>query len=189
MPGNRRPSRGSGPRGQSRPGGRPRRGSARARAQAAAAPPPRPRLTGRAAVLVLVLAVLMVSYASSMRAYLEQRHEMQALSADIADSRANIKALEREKERWQDPAFVRAQARERFGWVLPGEVEFQVIDAHGKPLDHQDTLSDPQAATGAKRPLWWQSAWKSVEYAGHPEDVHNVPPPATKIVAPKSPKR
>ena len=92
---------------------------------------------------MLVLAVLMVSYASSMRAYFEQRHHMDDVQRDIAESRANIKALQREKARWDDPAYVRAQARQRFGWVLPGEIAYQVIDEDGKPLDHDDSLTNP----------------------------------------------
>jgi hypothetical protein len=137
---------------------------------------------------VLVLAVLMVSYASSMRAYFEQRHHMDDVRADITESRANIKALQREKARWDDPAFVRAQARQRFGWVLPGEIAYQVIDEDGKPLDHEDSLSDPSVTTETAHPLWWQSAWRSVEVAGNPEEAE-VPPPATTIKAPKPPKR
>lgn len=188
MPGNRPSPRGSRPRAPSRPGTRTRPGGPRPRTQAAAAAPPRPRLTGRAAILVLVLAVLMVSYASSMRAYFEQRHHLESLQTDIAESRANIEALQREKERWDDPAFVRAQARQRFGWVLPGEIAYQVIDEDGEPLDHEDSLSDPEVVTETEQPLWWQSAWRSVEVAGNPEDAE-VPPPATTIRAPKPAKR
>ena len=44
----------------------------------------RPRFTGRAAVLVLVLAVLTVSYASSLRAYLQQRSHIGDLKQQIA---------------------------------------------------------------------------------------------------------
>jgi hypothetical protein len=44
----------------------------------------RSRFTGRAAVLVLVLAVLTVSYASSLRAYLQQRAHIGDLKAQIA---------------------------------------------------------------------------------------------------------
>ena len=189
MPGSRPSTRGSRPRASSRPGTRPPRpGGPRPRAQAVAAPPPRPRLTGRAAILVLVLAVLTVSYASSMRAYFEQRSHLAALEDDIAASEANIEELRREKERWDDPAYVRAQARQRFGWVLPGEVAFQVIDEDGKPLDHDETLTEPEAGTDDERALWWQSAWQSVEVAGNPEEAEG-PQPALEITPPKRLKR
>src|SRR3954471_1783711 len=88
---------------------------------------PRPRFTGRAAVLVLVVAGLMVSYASSFRAYLDQRHHVDQLEASIDRSRTEIAALQREKQRWDDPAYVVAQARARFAFGFPGEIGFQVL--------------------------------------------------------------
>jgi cell division protein FtsB len=151
--------------------------------------PPRPRFTGRAAVLVLVVALLMVSYASSMRAYLEQRKSLAGLRESIASSQAKVDSLSREKQRWQDPAYVRTMAHQRFGWVMPGEIGFQVLDANGKPMDHTDTLSPQNSVTEATRPLWWQSAWGSVVAAGKPlVDKSKVPPPVGKIDAPPAPK-
>ena len=154
------------------------------------APPPRPRFTGRAAILVLVLAVLMVSYASSMRAYLEQRHHLESLQESIATSEANIAELEREKERWEDSAYLRSQARERFGWVLPGEIGYQVIGEDGRPLGHDDSLSDAALPTEEEeRPEWWQAAWESMEAAGNPEQLAQAPVPAERIRVPKRPSR
>jgi hypothetical protein len=138
---------------------------------------------------VLVLAVLTVSYASSMRAYLEQRRHLATLSASIDETRVTIAALEREKKRWHDPAYLRTIAHQRLGWVLPGEIGFQVLDEDGKPLDHEDSLSAPDSVTEATRPLWWQSAWGSVVEAGKPQvDRDAVPPPASRIQAPELPK-
>jgi hypothetical protein len=122
---------------------------------------------------VLVLAVLAVSYASSMRAYLEQKQHLQELRESIADSRKNIAALQREKRRWKDPAFVEAQATQRLSWVMPGEISFQVIGENGRPLDHEDTLSDPDAIDVENEPAWWETAWQTMEAAGNPEDVPN----------------
>jgi hypothetical protein len=137
-------------------------------------------------VLVLVLAVLSVSYASSMRAYLEQKEHLASLRESIADSKANIAALEREKRRWRDEAYVEAQATERLGWVMPGEISFQVIDEDGEPLDHEDSLSDPGAVEVENEPAWWQTAWASMEAAGHPEDVSH---PVEQIERPRKQDR
>ena len=46
---------------------------------------------------MLVLAVLTVSYASSLKAYLQQRQHIAELKAQIAQSEADIDVLEREK--------------------------------------------------------------------------------------------
>jgi hypothetical protein len=138
---------------------------------------------------VLVLAMLMVSYASSMRAYLQQRAHIQSLHASIVSSKADIAKLEREKKRWSDPAYERAMAHERLGWVLPGEIGFQVIDLNGKPLDHHDSLADPGAVTQASRPIWWKTAWGSMLAAGNPPEQTQQPEPVTRIHAPKNPRR
>ncbi|WP_110182124.1 FtsB family cell division protein [Nocardioides solisilvae] len=184
--GSRRPGqRGPAPRGRAVVG--PTRGATlRLGGQPAAAggdgTPPRRRrfrLTGRAGVLLLVVAVLAVSYASSLRAYLDQRADIREMRESIEQRRASIAELEREKARWEDPAFVRAQARERFGYVMPGETGFQVLDADGKPLDEGPGLADP-ATVGDQTPTpWWSEAWDSVELAGHPPPPE--PPPADKI--------
>lgn len=136
---------------------------------------------------MLVLAVLMVSYASSLRAYFEQREHLASLRESIAASQSNIEDLSREKRRWRDPAYVEAQARARFGWVMPGEIGYQVIGEDGEPLTKDDPLSDPGVVTEADQPLWWQSAWGSVLAAGNPP--REKPPPASQIRAPKKIKR
>ena len=134
-------------------------------------------------MLVLVLVVLMVSYASSMRAYLEQKHHLETLRASIAESQTNITRLEREQKRWKDPAFIEAQARERFGWAMVGETSYQVIDENGQPLAGDDSLTETPTTAAEESPLWWQRAWGSVEAAGNPPEQH--PPPADQIRAPK----
>ncbi|CAA9337719.1 MAG: hypothetical protein AVDCRST_MAG24-1131 [uncultured Nocardioidaceae bacterium] len=131
-------------------------------------------------MLVLVVAGLMVSYASSFRAYLDQRHHIEQLEARITESRTEIASLEREKVRWKDPAYVVAQARARFAFGFPGEIGFQVLDEDGKPLDHEDSLSDPTRE--AEDPEWWQETVSSIEAAGNPPDDR----PATKITVPQS---
>ena len=92
---------------------------------------------------MLVLAVLTVSYASSLRAYLEQRGHINDLKTQIAEHEANIDSLESEKDRWEDPAYVAKQARERLGYVMPGEKTYLVLGEDGEPLEPASQLQDP----------------------------------------------
>ena len=163
-----------------RPGGT-RPGDVRRRRGVEPGAAARPRFTGRAAVLVLVLAGLMVSYASSFRAHLDQRHHVEQLQSSIARSEAEIAALEREKQRWEDPAYVVAQARARFAFGFPGEIGFQVLDEDGEPLDHEDSLTDPTRE--AEDPEWWQETLSSLEAAGNPPEDKV---PVEKITVPES---
>jgi cell division protein FtsB len=145
----------------------------------------RPRLTGRAAVLVLVLAVLTVSYASSLKAYLEQRQHIAGLKEQIAQSEADIASLEREKARWRDPAYVQSQARERFGYLMPGETSYVVLGADGKPLESQTSLRPKKDVLVKEPTAWWQTAWDSVLLAGNPPAPEDKPQPLRKIGPPK----
>ena len=171
------------------PGGRPGvRSTARSRPAAGpvAARSDRSRPTGRAVVLLVVLGVLAVSWASSMRAHLEQQRHLSELRASIAASESAIEDLRREKRRWQDPAYVETQARKRLGFVMPGETSYQVIGRDGEPLAPEATLSEP-AAEDEVPPPWWAKAWGAVESAGAPpEDEQDQP--ADRIRAPKQPR-
>jgi cell division protein FtsB len=186
MADNRRtPPRGARPRGRTGPGrttGSGRGGRPPQQPPGAAAAGDggrRPRPTGRAAILLLVLAVLAVSYASSMRAYLQQRSHIEDLKSQIAQRETDINALEREKRRWHDPAYVKAQARERFGYLMPGETSYVVLGEDGKPLESQSTLTDPSTVARHAPTAWWTTEWKSVQLAGNPPKPEA--PPATEI--------
>ena len=182
-------SRSRGPRGRTGPGrgpGAPRL-AARPAPRPVAAPAgagdgrerPRSRLTGRAAVLVLVLAVLTVSYASSLRAYLQQRSHINELKVSIAQREAAIDQLEDEKKRWEDPAYVEQQARERLGYVMPGVKTYLVLDENGQPLEPAAELQDPGTVLTSTPTPWRSDGWASVELAGNPPKVGK--PPASEI--------
>ena len=132
---------------------------------------------------MLVLAVLAVSYASSLKAYLQQRAHIVELKEEISQTSAEIDDLEREKRRWSDEAFVRAQARERFGFVMPGETTYVVLDENGEPVESRAQLSDPREVLADAPTAWWDDAWASVELAGDPPK--DQPPPATDLDAPE----
>jgi hypothetical protein len=114
-----------------------------------------------------------------MRAYVQQRSHIQELKTLIAQREANIDELEREKRRWHDPAYLQAQARERFGYLMPGETSYVVLGEDGKPLESQTTLTDPSTVTTRTPTAWWTNQWKSVQLAGLPPKPQA--PPASEI--------
>jgi hypothetical protein len=121
-----------------------------------------------------------MSYGSSLRAYLEQRSHIASVRESIADSQAHIAALQREKERWKDDAYVISQARARFAFGFPGEIGFRVLDEDGEPLDEEESLSDPKTLDESP-PEWWETTLESVELAGNPPKETS---PAEKIGPP-----
>jgi cell division protein FtsB len=140
-------------------------------------------LTGRAAVVLLVLGALIVSYAQSLRVWFDQHQQITSLQQEIRDREKRVGELNNEIERWDDNAYVKAQARQRLGWVMPGEVGYRVIGADGKPVGAPPAPSAPSDGTAdAQKPTWYTKLWGSVEGAGQP------PAPAVKPTVTPTPK-
>ena len=144
--------------------------------------PRRSSLTTRALALAVVILMLTISYANSLRIYFAQSHEVAATKAEIADREAQIADLQTELNRWDDPAFVRLQARNRLGWVMPGEIGFTVVDADGKPLGGGSELNTGAKPADDRAPeSWYTRLWGSVETADKPAAPEPDPADAKPI--------
>jgi cell division protein FtsB len=122
--------------------------------------PPRPRrLTGRATALGLILLALMLAYAYPVRLYLSQEAQIQQLQSAQAAQRAAIRSLGQESAKWNDPAYIKAQARARFFMVPPGTKTYVVQSA---PVP---TTSKPASAPAGP---WYNQLWDSLRTADDP---------------------
>lgn len=120
-------------------------------------------------MLALVLVVLGISYAGSLRIYFAQAHDLAVAEQEIRDRKAQVADLQTELDRWDDPAYVKAQARDRLGWVLPGETGYRVVDDNGNPLGGGVVLTSPeQADPDAAGEQWWDRMLGSLATADHP---------------------
>ena len=123
----------------------------------------RNRLTGRATALFVVVAMLAVAYTWPVKEYLRQHGELARLRAASTATQARVDALQAQKRRWADPAYVQAQARERLHFVLPGETAFVVLQP--------DRPAQPQTLprqTAQVLPAWYTELWDSVQGADQP---------------------
>lgn len=91
-------------------------------------------LTGRAFTLFALVAVIIVTVAIPAQQLIEQRSRLDALRLQIAANEKLIAQLQAEVDRWSDPAYVKAQARERLHYVLPGEIGYVVLEAEQAPV-------------------------------------------------------
>lgn len=131
--------------------------------------PRRLGLTRRALAVLSVLVVLALSYANSLRIYLDQQNALAEAHQQIQERTQRVGQLEDELRRWNDPAFVKAQARERLGWLLPGETGYRVIGPDGKPLGTGVVLdSQNELPPGEHAEMWFDRLWGSVETADNP---------------------
>jgi cell division protein FtsB len=168
---------GSGPGGGrgSRPASAGRRGSTRPsqrRSPALSTPdtpeiddPPRRApggLTGRAAVLGLVVCALVLSLAYPAKEYLAQRGEIGRLQQEKAETQARVKALEERRRQLKDPVYIRAQARERLHYVLPGETAYVVVPPAGSAGSGG---AAPDVPTVSEDTSWYGRLWDTVQTA------------------------
>jgi len=123
----------------------------------------RNKLTGRAALLALVLCALVVALAYPMRQYVAQRSDIADQRRQAREAEKKVEQLRQEKARWQDPDYVRAQAREHLHYVMPGETGYQVA---GAPSPAGDPAAEHSAAgeAAAHRP-WYDNLWGGVDRA------------------------
>lgn len=80
-------------------------------------------------VLVVGLTILAILVlAPTLKIVVEQRQQVADLQAQLKLNQSSLDALNKQKARWDDPAYIRAQARERLYYVMPGEINFLVIN-------------------------------------------------------------
>ena len=85
---------------------------------------------------IVVLAVVIL--APTAQAFISQRQQIADQQHAVAELSAQVETLKDQRARWNDPSYLRAQARDRLYYVMPGEVSYLVIDDH-PPAAKQDT--------------------------------------------------
>jgi cell division protein FtsB len=140
-----------------------RRGATAAEEVAERRPGPGANLTGRAAVLALVVCLLAISLAYPLREYLAQRGQLTDYRSMVADQQKRVAELEKQRARWEDPAYVAAQARERLHYVMPGETSYVVLESPEDKAPDGVVAAEPSVTV--KSP-WFTDLWHSVEVAG-----------------------
>ncbi len=98
-------------------------------------------------ILVIVAGTFLIS--SDVQAFLNQRRQIAEMEQSIEQAKQAVDDMQAERDRWQDPVYIRSQARDRLYYVLPGEVSYLVMDAEG--FDATDTSGTVGALLAAKR--------------------------------------
>ena len=151
-------------------------------------PRPPSGLTTRAIALAVVFLILTISYATSLRIYFHQARQIANARTEITTRQQRISELQGELARWNDVEYVKTQARDRLGWVVPGETGFRVIGPNGRPLGGGAEIGSGTMPQEASADAWWSRLWGSVEAADNPAPVRKDPeeqPPVTEKTAPR----
>ncbi len=121
----------------------------------------------RALMLLSALAVAFVLLAPTMQYYLRQQALESAVNEEVAAAEARAADLEREIARWSDPAFVETQARQRLGYVMPGQQIYKVVDPEVVVGEEEQAEFEAQRDVRRAPPgPWYGQLLDSVKLAG-----------------------
>jgi cell division protein FtsB len=104
-----------------------------------------------ATLALLVLGTLVL--APSVSTYLDQQQHIADLQARIAAQKADLAQLDAEQARWNDPAYIRAQAGSRLFYVMPGERTYRVAGSTGRGATATTTKTAQPAPSDWKAAL------------------------------------
>ena len=98
--------------------------------------------SGRTFSLVAVFFIFALVLAPPIQNYFTQRAQINALRAQVDSDRSALEEARLELIRWQDPDYVKAQARERLHFVMPGERQYIVT---GTPNGDEEVTANKVA--------------------------------------------
>ncbi len=124
-------------------------------------PVPAKAFSGRLLALGVVMIAITILLAPTVKIFLDKRAEIAALQADIAAKQTKQEDLRRQVSRWQDPNFVKQQARDRINMVMPGETGYWVFGSDLPAAQSSGTAGATSAQDPANLP-WVDSLWESI---------------------------
>ncbi|WP_158307379.1 FtsB family cell division protein [Hoyosella subflava] len=114
--------------------------------------------TRRTFILVLVAGALVLTLVMPLRTYFAQLGEARRISAEYQVVYAEVEELKQQKELQADPAYIRAEARERLGLVFPGETAYKVQFEDDPRTAQEDEVVRPGSADPWYTQLWGELA-------------------------------
>lgn len=86
------------------------------------------RLSGFSVIIIALTVMGVLILAPNLRILVEQRQQIAQLQETQKQKKQELSQLEAQRARWDDPAYVRAQARDRLYFVMPGEISYLVLN-------------------------------------------------------------
>jgi cell division protein FtsB len=123
-------------------------------------------LSWRTAVLAVVVVLALAVLLPSLRVYFAQQENLRQLSAEKDQATTEVNDLTDDLGRWDDPAYVVAQARERLAYVFPGETAYRVVDPELVRSEDKDVSGAIETPNTVVISPWYSTLWDSIEEAG-----------------------
>jgi cell division protein FtsL len=104
----------------------------------------------------VVICAIALSLAYPVREYIAQRRQIDQLVAERQMTLEQLRALQREQQRLNNPAYIEQLARDRLHFCMTGQTCYVIIGGPG---------SGAAAAARAAGTPWYDRLWRSVQQA------------------------
>ena len=88
----------------------------------------RRRTSNRLLALIALVFIFTLTIAPPVKHYFTQRAQISALKSQLSADNVALQKARQELLLWQDPEYIKTQARERLHFVLPGERQYIVTE-------------------------------------------------------------
>ncbi|WP_307859045.1 FtsB family cell division protein [Herbiconiux sp. SYSU D00978] len=122
------------------------------------------RFSGFTLVMLGLVVLLVLVLAPNLKVLIEQRQEIAQLQQSVQEQQSQVDELSDEVARWDDPAYIEAQARNRLNYVYPGEYNYLVRDDGQTPVAEDLSVFDDQIQTAQVD--WLHASLQSLVTAG-----------------------
>jgi cell division protein FtsB len=124
----------------------------------------RRRTSNRVLALSAIFFILALTIAPPVKHYFTQRAQISALKAELSADNTALQKAREELLLWQDPEYIKSQARERLHFVLPGERQYIVTDGDNNPKQNGSTKIASSLADGQP---WYARLIASISETGN----------------------
>ena len=124
----------------------------------------RRRTSNRVLALSAIFFVLALTIAPPVKHYFTQRAQINALKAELSADNTALQKAREELLLWQDPEYIKSQARERLHFVLPGERQYIVTDGQTNTSQNGSTQIASSLADGQP---WYSRLIASISETGN----------------------
>jgi cell division protein FtsB len=124
----------------------------------------RRRTSNRLLALSAIFFILALTIAPPVKHYFTQRAQISALKAQLSADNSALQKAREELTLWQDPEYIKSQARERLHFVLPGERQYIVTDGQTNTSQNGSTKIASSLADGQP---WYSRLIASISETGN----------------------
>jgi len=86
-------------------------------------------MDARSATILVMIVIGVLTIAPTVQTFFSYRQQISDMAQQVQRAKDAVARMEVERQRWDDPVYVRSQARQRLYYVMPGEVSYLVMDA------------------------------------------------------------